>query len=101
MIVLLFPPLILAFSLHLHLFFPLFYLLLPLPLLLPLLFLPGNEYKCSAAGEMVGVSGDCSAFVMCTSASGGVRMGCTPGLKFNLKTKNCDWPSNVHRNDCN
>jgi len=62
---------------------------------------PGNEYKCSAAGEMVGVSGDCSAFVMCTSASGGVRMGCTPGLKFNLKTKNCDWPSNVHRNDCN
>jgi len=62
---------------------------------------PGNNYKCSAAGETVAVSGDCSAFVMCTSASGGVKMNCPPGLIFDPAFKNCNFPFRVNRNDCN
>jgi len=61
---------------------------------------PGNDFKCTAAGETVGVSGDCSSFIMCTSASGGVKMSCSPGLIFDPPTKTCNWPNSVHRDDC-
>lgn len=59
---------------------------------------PGN--KCSGAGDVVGVTGDCSSFIVCTSAAGGSKMSCSPGLRFNTNSKTCDWPANVHRNDC-
>lgn len=62
---------------------------------------PGGDYKCTAAGEVVAVAGDCSAFIMCTGGSSGARMSCSPGLKFDPRSKTCDWPNNVHRDDCN
>jgi len=62
--------------------------------------IPDNDWKCKSAGEVVGVSGDCKSFIMCTSASGGVKMACTPGLYFDPKSKVCDWPNRVNRDDC-
>jgi len=62
---------------------------------------PGNTFKCSAAGDLVGVLGDCSAFVMCTSASGGAKANCSPGLHFDPIIKICNWPNQVNRDDCN
>lgn len=56
--------------------------------------------ECTAAGQTVGVTDNCSDFIQCTSSRGGVRRSCAAGLLFNTDTGNCDWPANVHRTDC-
>jgi chitinase len=56
--------------------------------------------KCTQAGQIVGVKDDCSAFLQCTSNTGGVRGHCAAGLIFNTNGGICDWPSNVNRDDC-
>merc|ERR1712121_399059 len=61
---------------------------------------PGELGKCTAAGQTVGVKGDCGAFIQCTSAKGGVKQSCASGLHFNTKTGNCDWPAAAGRDDC-
>merc|ERR1719209_2486784 len=66
----------------------------PMPTLKP------ETGKYTAAGQMVGVTDNCRDFIQCTSASGGVRRSCPSGLLFNTKSSNCDWPNNVHRDDC-
>jgi len=56
--------------------------------------------KCTAAGQTVGCTDNCQDFIQCTSSTGGVRRSCASGLLFNTATSNCDWPANVHRDDC-
>jgi len=58
--------------------------------------------KCTAAGQVVAVQGDCTVFLQCTGAGRGVRRPCSPGLFFNPNSSNCDWPANVNkvRDDC-
>merc|ERR1711872_61769 len=56
--------------------------------------------ECTAAGQTVGIKGDCGSFIQCTSAKGGVKQSCASGLHFNIKTGNCDWPANAKRDDC-
>jgi len=64
---------------------------------------PGNDYTCSASGDVVAVKADCARYVVCTSSSSGIKMSCSPGLLFNPRAKTCDWPANVKslRDDCN
>jgi len=61
---------------------------------------PGNPFECSGPGDRVGVLGDCSDYVICTSATGGAKVKCSPRMIFDIKNKGCDYPNRVFRDDC-
>jgi len=50
---------------------------------------------CTSAGKLVAHESDCSKYYICTGVGRGIAGQCAGGLKFNKKTGNCDWASNV------
>nr|XP_022315649.1 acidic mammalian chitinase-like isoform X2 [Crassostrea virginica] len=58
----------------------------------------GSESVCAQAsnGFVFPNANECTSFYQCVHGKA-VKISCQPGLYFNVKTSNCDWPSNV---DC-
>ncbi|XP_022315648.2 acidic mammalian chitinase-like isoform X1 [Crassostrea virginica] len=58
----------------------------------------GSESVCAQAsnGFVFPNANECTSFYQCVHGKA-VKISCQPWLHFNVKTSNCDWPSNV---DC-
>jgi len=56
--------------------------------------------ECDGSAPIASIKGDCTAFMQCTGAGKGVKVPCPAGLHFNPASSICDWPNNVHRDDC-
>ena len=62
-----------------------------------LAYFAGKGHFCEGkAPGMYADPTDCRYFYKCANGTG-ERIACAPGLQFNPKTMNCDWPRNV---DC-
>jgi len=56
---------------------------------------PTGPFSCASVGDGIYADpSDCTKFIQCHGGRKYIR-SCAPGLKFNPKSKACDWPQNV------